>query len=258
MSEARDVAVPGDTEYDGWSTPEFTVRSASIRGANHRFHRKPRQDSARVAVHEASGSIVFAVADGGSGATDSHVGAVEASQAAVERILHLLSQGAPMDFESIAHHAAERLRHVTASRHATTLVAGVVHVDASGPKAELCRIGNSGAWLLDRATGSYHALFGTKAGSDTEPISNAAVRLPHVPDSVEAVAEHLTASEVLLIGTDGFGDPLGDGAGPVGTLFARHLAVPPTPLQLAHVLDFSRETFDDDRTLVAVWPIRRG
>jgi hypothetical protein len=78
--------------------------------------------------------------------------------------------------------------------------------------------------------------------------------LPYVPESVEAVVEHLTASEVLLVGTDGFGDPLGDGTGPVGALFARHLAVPPTPLRLAQLLDFSRETFDDDRTLVAVWP----
>lgn len=257
-----------DTECDGWSTPDFTVRSASIRGAGHRFYRKPRQDSARVAVHEASGAIVFAVADGVSGATDSHLGAVEACRAAMERMLHLLSQGAPMEFDSVAHHAAERLRQlaawrlgtgpqssaVAASWYATTLVAGVVQPDASGPRVELCRIGDSGAWLLDRATGSYHALFGTKTGSDTDLVSNAVVPLPHVPESVEALVEHLTASEVLLVGTDGFGDPLGDGDGQVGALFARHLAVAPTPLRLAHVLDFSRETFDDDRTLVAVWP----
>lgn len=96
------------------------------------------------------------VADDVSGATDSHLGAVHACRAAMERMLRLLSQGAPMEFDSVAHHAA--------------------------------------------------------------------------------------------------GDPLGDGDGRVGALFARHLAVPPTPLRLAHVLDFSHETFDDDRTLVAVWP----
>jgi hypothetical protein len=28
---------------------------------------------------------------------------------------------------------------------------------------------------------------------------------------------------------------------------------PPDLLQFARVVDFSRETFDDDRTLVAVW-----
>jgi hypothetical protein len=29
---------------------------------------------------------------------------------------------------------------------------------------------------------------------------------------------------------------------------------PPSLIEFAHAVDFSRETFDDDRTLVAVWP----
>jgi hypothetical protein len=41
----------------------------------------------------------------------------------------------------------------------------------------------------------------------------------------------------------------------VGQLFAEHLHIPPPALAFAHLLDFSRETFDDDRTLVAVWPL---
>jgi serine/threonine protein phosphatase PrpC len=262
-----------DTECDGWSSPDLTVRSASIRGASHRYYDKPRQDSARIALHEASGALVFAVADGVSGATESQFGAVEACRAAIERLLYLLSRGGggALDFESVAHHAAERLGQLAAWRlgsaepqspavtsrwYATTLIAGVVQPEPAGPRVQACRIGDSGAWLLDRATGAYHALFGTKTGSDTDLVSNAVVPLPQVPDSVEQVVEHLTASEVLLVGTDGFGDPLGDGDGQVGALFARHLAVPPTPLRLAHVLDFSRETFDDDRTLLAVWPRR--
>ena len=64
----------------------------------------------------------------------------------------------------------------------------------------------------------------------------------------------LSPTQILLVGTDGFSDPLGDGDGLVGALFARHLTTPPPPVWLAHVLDFSRETFDDDRTLLAVWP----
>jgi hypothetical protein len=271
-----------DTECDGWSTPDFTVRSASVRGASHRYSNKPRQDAARVAVHEKSGTVVFVVADGVSGATDSQLGALEACRAAMERLLYLLSQGAQaapaaqggtLDFDSVAHHAAERLRQLSAWRlssgdpqssavaahwYATTLVAGIVQQEPTGPRVRVCRIGDSGAWLLDRATGSYHALFGTKTGSDTDLVSNAVRPLPHVPDPVEQVTEHLTATEVLLIGTDGFGDPLGDGDGLVGALFARHLTVPPSPLRMAHVLDFSRETFDDDRTLVAVWPRSAG
>lgn len=262
-----------DTECDGWSSPDFTVRSASVRGAGHRSSDQPRQDTARVAWHDESGAVVFAVADGVSGATDSHLGALEACRAAIERLLHLLSQGGTPDLDSVAHHAAERLRQLAAWRlggrepqssavaaqwYATTLVAGIVQQEPAGPRVRVCRIGDSGAWLLDRATGSYHALFGANTGSDTDLVSHAVRPLPHVPDPVEQVTEHLTAGEVLLVGTDGFGDPLGDGDGPVGALFARHLAIPPTPLRMAHVLDFSRETFDDDRTLVAVWPRSPG
>jgi hypothetical protein len=29
-------------------------------------------------------------------------------------------------------------------------------------------------------------------------------------------------------------------------------------IEFAHAVDFSRETFDDDRTLVAVWPRRKA
>ncbi|MFL6114066.1 MAG: protein phosphatase 2C domain-containing protein [Catenulispora sp.] len=258
-----------DTECDGWSTPDFTVRSASVRGADHRFYRRPRQDAARIAVHEESGAVVFAVADGVSGAADSQLGAVEACRAAIERMLFLLSSGGPLDFDSVAANAALRLRDlaqwrltsagrqptaVAANWYATTLVAGVVQTNPAGPQVRVCRVGDSGAWVLDRPRRAYQALFGTKTGADTDIVSNAVVPLPHLPEHVEHTGTPLSPGSVLLVGTDGFGDPLGDGDGQVGALFARHLAVPPTPLRLAHVLDFSRETFDDDRTLVAVWP----
>jgi hypothetical protein len=62
--------------------------------------------------------------------------------------------------------------------------------------------------------------------------------------------------EVLVIGTDGLGDPLGGGEGGVGNLLREVLTGSGTPslIEFAHAVDFSRETFDDDRTLVAIWP----
>lgn len=258
-----------DTECDGWSTPELTVRFASVRGAKHRYYRQPRQDAARVSMHEASGTVVFAVADGVSDAANSELGALEACRAALERTLHLLSAGpGPLDFPAVGRHAAERLRQLTewqlndrdpepaevANWYATTLVTGVVRPEPGGFVVELCRIGDSGAWLLDRSDGCYHPLFATKTGSDTLLVSNEVTPLPTVPDPIEQIRVRLAPHQALLVGTDGFADPLGDGDGQVGALFTRHLTEPPSPLWLAQVLDFSRETFDDDRTLLVVWP----
>ncbi|WP_181690256.1 protein phosphatase 2C domain-containing protein [Streptomyces sp. NBRC 110611] len=260
-----------DTECDGWSTPLLSLRFASVRGAKHRYYRQPRQDAARAAVHEATGSIVFAVADGVSSAANSELGAVEACRAALERMLHLLSgngERKPLDFQDTARHAAERLRQVAQWRlcgkapepaevarlYATTLVAGAVRPGSTGCTVEVCRIGDSGAWLLAPANGRYQPLFDSKTGSDALLVSNEVAPLPHVPDRMAEISAQLGVGQVLLVGTDGFGDPLGDGDGHVGSLFARQLAAPPPPLWLAHVLDFSRETFDDDRSLLAIWP----
>ncbi|MEV7125652.1 protein phosphatase 2C domain-containing protein [Streptomyces sp. NPDC093260] len=258
-----------DTECDGWSAPSLCLRFASVRGAQHRYSGKPRQDAARAACHEASGSVVFAVADGVSGATRSEWGAIEACRTSVERMLHLLSAGGgPLDFRDVLLRSAERLRQLAqwsqggrepepgevAALYATTLVAGVVRPDPAGPVAELCRVGDSGAWVLDRSDGRYHALFGPETGSDSPLVSNVVTPLPHVPDPLELTVVRLEAPHTLLVGTDGFGDPLGDGDGQVGALFARQLATPVPSPWLAHLLDFSRETFDDDRTLLAVWP----
>jgi hypothetical protein len=70
------------------------------------------------------------------------------------------------------------------------------------------------------------------------------------------IEAEVSNGELLLIGTDGIWDPLGPTAvGLVGDLLRKSLL--PTPPSLSHfarVTDFSKETWDDDRTLVAVWP----
>ncbi|MEU2957140.1 protein phosphatase 2C domain-containing protein [Streptomyces xanthochromogenes] len=257
------------------------MRYASVRGAKHRYYRQPRQDAARAAVHESSGSIVFAVADGVSSATSAEIGAVEACRSAVEHMLQLLPQGSrgqhPLDFRDVAGVAAQRLCRLARRRlnqeepapaevaalYATTLVAGVVRPDPAGPVVSLCRIGDSGAWVLDPSrttapTDRYRPLFDPKTDPDALIVENDVSPLPHVPDPLPVAHTRLSAHEALLIGTDGFGDPLGEGDGQVGALFAHHLAQPPTPLWFAHLVDFTRETFDDDRTLLAIWPRATG
>lgn len=274
--EARPPSGPSahgvpDTECDGWSTPRFTLRFASVRGAKHRYYRQPRQDAARAAVHEPTGSVVFAVADGVSSASHAEVGAAEVCRTVVRRMLELLTrQPGPVDLREVAQHAAARLWELArgeaggrepgpgevTGRYATTLVLGVAYSGPAGSTVDIGRIGDSGAWLLDLADGTYQTLFETKTGADVLVVSNEVRPLPQVPDPLPSAAVHPVPGQALLIGTDGFGDPLGDGDGQVGALFAGHLGAPepPSPPWLAHLLDFSRATFDDDRTLLVLWP----
>jgi hypothetical protein len=257
-----------DTIVDAWSTSHFTVRLASIRGYSHRYYGKPRQDDAVVAVHGPTGSVLFAVADGVSAAERAEVGAQLACRTAVNAMLVALDTNPRgPDWTDLVESVAQQLVELGRPRHglpdgdptraeelfATTLVAGFVRTTETGSMATLVQVGDSGAWLLDR--GQYIGLLGQKSDPDSPVFSSAVSALPQLPTLIRPVDTPLVPGTVLLVGTDGFGDPLGDGSGLVGDLFREVLTSPPPPLGLAHVLDFSRETFDDDRTLLVVWPL---
>ena len=109
-----------------------------------------------------------------------------------------------------------------------------------------------------RSAQPFVELLGAKAVSAEGMSSSAVAGLPRVPTDITPVVVEITAGEVLLIGTDGIGDPLGTGDGGVGNLLRGVLTGPgpPSLIEFAHAVDFSRETFDDDRTLVAIWPTK--
>ncbi|MEU0403798.1 protein phosphatase 2C domain-containing protein [Streptomyces sp. NPDC006197] len=261
-----------DTLFDGWSTPGLTVRLASVRGDAHRFSGQPRQDDIVVAAHEPTDAVVFAVADGVSAAPQSHVGAALACRTAVADVLRQLDEGRPqVDWNRAVSAAAYQLfmrvtrgpeptpeqRQEAQALLATTLVTGVVRLAGSGQlEVNLVHVGDSGAWMLHESR--FHPLLGDGKESADGVFSSAVQALPRVPRQIEGTWYTVPEDGVLLVGTDGFGDPLGDGTGTVGERMAFELGRPPRePLALALLLDFSRETFDDDRTLLAVWPRHR-
>ncbi|MFK0151543.1 protein phosphatase 2C domain-containing protein [Streptomyces sp. NPDC090499] len=260
-----------DTLFDGWSTPELTVRLASVRGDQHRFDGRPRQDDVVVAWHEPSATVVFAVADGVSSAAQSHVGAALVCRTAVNDLLVQLDQDRPgPDWTRVLQAARyQLLMRVARGREpdeedlaeanrtlATTLVAGTVApAEGGGMQVTLARAGDSSAWCLHH--GRFNPLLSDKNSAPGEITSNAVIALPRLSTQSRPLTYTLPADGVLLVGTDGFGDPLGDGSGMVGELFAELAVRPPEARGLAHLLDFSRETFDDDRTLLAVWPRHR-
>ncbi|MFB7915275.1 protein phosphatase 2C domain-containing protein [Streptomyces sp. NPDC056061] len=259
-----------DTLFDGWSTPGLTVRLASVRGDAHRFGGQPRQDDIVVSVHEPTDTVVFAVADGVSAAPQSHVGAALACRTAVADVLRQLDEERrQVDWNRTVNAAAYQLvmrmsrgaeptreqKQEAQSQLATTLVTGLVRLAGDQLTANLVHVGDSGAWVL-RGNG-FHPLLGGKEERADGVFSSAVRALPWVPPHVEGTWYTVPDDGVLLIGTDGFGDPLGDGTGRIGSVIAYELGRPPRePQALAQLLDFSRETFDDDRTLLAVWPRR--
>jgi hypothetical protein len=125
-----------------------------------------------------------------------------------------------------------------------------------GPTPERLRVhaaavGDSPAYVL--ADGSFEVLLGDAAPIDGL-IGGGTRALPRDAGAIEQRACTLPSDGVLLICSDGLALPLADGTGDVGQALARELASPPDIIDFARLLDFTRATYDDDRTLVAVWP----
>ncbi len=265
----RTVPHRPDTVTDGWATASLLVRGASLRGHVHRFDGAPRQDE--MAVHAlASGRIIVAVADGVSSALHAHIGAAASVRQAVQWVVnHAANVGDEVDWNALVAEAAWAI--VVQARailgeddpdlteveqqFATTLVVAVIDPNPDGSAtARFSGVGDSGAWVL-RGDGTFDNVLGGKHANAAGLSSSAVAGLPRRPGAVEALETIIGVGETFLVGTDGIGDPLGSGVGGVGDLFRDLLhSGAPSLIEFAHAVDFSRVTFDDDRTLVAVQP----
>jgi serine/threonine protein phosphatase PrpC len=233
----------------------------------HRYDGSPRQDDFVIMERENGRQIIAAVADGVGQAAQSHIGATTAVRYASQWLDSSLAEPAEATdwhamVESTAWALVEQARAIDPActdaagaeeMLAATLVCAVVDASHEGGfVAHIVSVGDSGAWCLDQD--GYTRVLGGKGESVGGISSSAVVGLPRVPPDVHATRVVLSPGEVLLLGTDGFGDPLGSGTGLVGGMFAEILRPGPPPLtEFGHALDFSRDTFDDDRTLVAIW-----
>ena len=266
----RGLSYRPDTVCDGWQTGKMALRLASVRGNQHRYEGRPREDDAAAAWDQDTGTVVFAVADGVSSARQPHIGSQLACRSAVDEMLKQVrgdGAGYVADWDKLVStvhwqlvEQARRILHSpdagpeeTAGLLATTLVAGTATPTEQGVFVHLISIGDSGAWQIKHDR--FYRLAGGKAAAGTDGLYSSTVDpLPFVPAVVRPLSFALEQRTVLLVGTDGFGDPLGDGTGAVARHFYYGLRAPVPPLGFAHLLDFSRETYDDDRTLIALWP----
>lgn len=268
---------------DGGLAFGLTVRAASIRGLAKRWAGTPRQDDICLGLHEPSRTLVAAIADGVSAAPRSHLGAALAVRHAVATISRQLDAGEELDWRAVFDQAAwalvEAHRAATGDQDAgpeeaaemlaTTLlvaavsgiageppVSGVAEVQPAGDcrvSVKLASVGDCSAVRL--SDWRFRGLLGAEPSID-ELIGRPVHALPRAAGQFSATRLELAPDEVLMLASDGFTLPLAGGESEVAAVFARELHRPPGLLDFARMLDFSRSTYDDDRTLVAIWPPR--
>ncbi len=271
-----------DLLADGGSAFGLTVRAASVRGLYKRYLGGPRQDDLCLRLHEPSRTLVAAVADGVSGAPRSDLGAALAVRHAAAAVVRQLDEGAcELDWESVFKHAAwalvEQQRRdeddpdagveAAGAALATTLLVAAITAappaeaahdgngsvaggELSAPRMQLAAVGDSPAYLL--GAGGFEPLVGELERPDAL-LGDGVQALPRAIRAAHGCTCALEPESVLLLCTDGLALPLANGTSEVGRVFARELSSPPEVVDFARLLDFSRNTYDDDRTLVAVW-----
>jgi Protein phosphatase 2C len=249
-----------DTIADGGTAFGLTVRAASVRGLYKRYTGGPRQDDVCLRLHADTGTLIAAVADGVSGAPRSDLGAALAVRYATAAVARQLDGDAALDWTGVFEQAAWALveEHRRASGDAgagvdeasaslaTTLLVATVR----GAEVEVAAVGDSPAFVL---TGKdYDAVVGSQESVDGL-LGGGVQALPRATGAVQFSRCALDPAAVLLLCTDGVALPLAGGPGEVGRVLARELARPPDVVDFARLLDFSRSTYDDDRSLIAVW-----
>ncbi len=254
-----------DTVVDGGSAFGLTVRAASVRGLAKRWSGGPRQDDICVGRHESTRTLVAAVADGVSGASRSELGAALAVRQSVAAMCRQLDAGGAIDWTDVFGQAAwtlvEEHRRAGGSSTAgveeaaatlsTTLLLAAIGAPVDGAsEVRLAAVGDSPAFLLSRRR--FRPLLAEPERLDGL-IGGGVQALPRAVRGVASASCVLDGDGVLLLATDGLSLPLAGGEGEVGAVFARELRQPPQILDFARLLDFSRNTYDDDRSLIAVW-----
>ena len=264
----RSTAYRPDSTVDGWAAGPFVVRGASVRGDSHRYYGIARQDEMGLAWDEEAKLLLITVADGVSAAPLSHLGASTACRYALECLLRNGSASRDPDWRDLLDGCAwalvdtwQRLDSLpnpdpaAAERQlATTLCVAVISERDDGTDGAIVRavaVGDSGLAVLRE--GRIVSLLGGKAPTSDGIVEVGVVPLPRVPDHPATGEWAIGPEETLLIGTDGVWDPVGDGEGAVARLLIDALGRElPSRADYLRVVDFCRETYDDDRTLVAV------
>ncbi|HET7523037.1 MAG TPA: protein phosphatase 2C domain-containing protein [Acidimicrobiales bacterium] len=239
---------------EGGTTGWCSLTAATVTGVGHRLTGETGQDSFAWAV--AGERLAVAVADGLGSVPGSTEAAAAATRTAV-RAATALPQGQPREAAMAGIDAAEtEMRGREAGSGATTLVVCVLD---QGGDAALSRVGDSTAFVFGSGGGrGWRELFDPPADHEEEmPVATGALasgegRVSAVAETVEVT---LSGSEILAVVSDGVAGPWRDGPTTVAPAMVEGLMACPSPIELAALVDFSRQGCHDDRTMVAIRPV---
>ena len=272
--DRRDTVLDGVEIQDDRRRTLLHLRAASVRGLTHRYAGTVRQDEYAFRRTRNGRHLVVAVADGVSNSPQSHHAAALITRTGCKLVADQLDEQPPdrLDWTSVV----ELLSHEivlfagrrrpageaegeldyrsVAQQMAATALFGVVDLQAVDGElaAHVFAVGDSSGWVL-RGGRDWVPLHDVKNSGDG-PASSTTRALPAVTrGEPPAIEVRLRPADVLVLMSDGVGDPLGDGRGPVGDFLAEAWRTPPPAVAFAGQVDFARRSHDDDRTAVALW-----
>jgi len=275
----RQPGHPPEIVIDAGAFGRVTVRAASVRGLSSRFYDKPRQDDYGLGTSSDGEWLVAVVADGVAAGSLSHLAARSVVRQVPELVRAELGDRPgdrleDVDWSGVFGAAARSIVGLGRRRLGTenepptveeiakamssTAVVAVCETGGDGPwRVALSWVGDSSAWVL---RGDRWEPWSDTSKAQAEVGSSRVVALPALPSAgVPVRIGRLEPGDVLVLVSDGLGDPMGEGSGEVSTFLREAWSTPPDPLTFAAQASFARKSFDDDRTAVAVWfPGRPG
>ncbi|MEO3793081.1 protein phosphatase 2C domain-containing protein [Nonomuraea sp. B10E15] len=255
LAGGADSRAPG-VALDGGMLAQTTIRAVSIRGRRHRYRGEPLQDAYAVRLSADGRWVIAAVADGlGSTPHAEHAAAV-----AVRAATNLALTPEPGWHAAFATIAREVVRATArfagpvsqpAGRGtdppATTLTIAVVPADGGRGIAACAAIGDSPAlWLHD---GTWTELF-PPDGRRPDNVTSA------LPDDLGELRERQIdwqPGDVLVLCSDGFGTAMGGGGSVLAQQLVTSWSSPPALRSFYRDVGFHLSTYDDDRTVLALW-----
>jgi hypothetical protein len=271
-----------ELEYGGVST--LRLMAASVRGTRHQFYGEPNQDA--FAIGKNDKYVVIVVCDGVGSKAHSAYGSKYISFSVARSLAKSLETVVPGDLDAIrscittaVQKASDGVQtwsdgalfapdlpssEVPIHELSSTLVVGVIEIEASTPDGRMVVLANVGdspcytfvdeSWTLRTAA--------TKEGDVLEHKTDALPNEIGVPVILEWHDFVMNPREQLLLMTDGIGTSLASGQTPLGRWLGSRLSTPIlakdflTAAQIEEWVDttcFDRQGEDDDRTLVVLY-----